>query len=125
MGDKTIYVYGTPGHTPGGLSYIFPVTENNKVHMAALWGGTTPPRTGRGVVQYLKSLDYFMEKAADKKVDVALSNHTSVDNGLERIRYSKARMSYIPNIYVVGQEGFRKYCQVFRTMSYDVLEELF
>ena len=124
LGDKTIYVYNTPGHTPGGLSYIFPVTENNKVYMAALWGGTTPPRTGRGVVQYLKSLDYFMEKAADKKVDVALSNHTSVDNGLERIRYSKARMSYMPNIYVVGQEGFRKYCQVFRTMSYDVLEEL-
>ncbi|WP_139357421.1 MBL fold metallo-hydrolase, partial [Clostridium beijerinckii] len=28
LGDKTIYVYGTPGHTPGGLSYIFPVKDD-------------------------------------------------------------------------------------------------
>lgn len=123
LGNKTIYVYSTPGHTPGGLSYIFPVTENGKTHMAGLWGGTTPPRTKNGVIQYLKSLDYFLEKAIDKQVDVALSNHTSVDNGLERIMYSKSRMSYMPNIYIIGQEGFRKYCQVFRAMSYDVLEQ--
>ncbi|MCI2161861.1 MAG: MBL fold metallo-hydrolase, partial [Oscillospiraceae bacterium] len=25
LGDKTIFVYSTPGHTPGCLSYIFPV----------------------------------------------------------------------------------------------------
>lgn len=123
LGDKTIYVYSTPGHTPGGLSYIFPVTENGETHMAALWGGTTPPRTEAGIKQYLKSLDYFLEKSAEKQVDVALSNHTAVDNGLERIMYSKARMSYMPNIYIMGQERFQRYCQVFRTMSYDVLEE--
>ncbi len=86
--------------------------------MAALWGGTTPPKTYDGIIQYLKSLEYFIEKANEKQVDVALSNHTAVDNGLERIVYSKARMSYMPNIYVVGQDGFQKYCQVFRTMSY-------
>ncbi len=123
LGNKTIYVYGTPGHTPGGLSYIFPVTENDKTYMAALWGGTTPPRTKQGVIQYLKSLDYFLEKSAEKQVDVALSNHTAVDNGLERIAYSKARMNYMPNIYVIGQKGFKKYSQVFRTMSYDVLNK--
>ncbi|MDO5785961.1 MAG: MBL fold metallo-hydrolase, partial [Eubacteriales bacterium] len=40
LGDKTIDVFATPGHTPGGLSYIFPVKENGKIHMAGLWGGT-------------------------------------------------------------------------------------
>ena len=54
---------------------------------------------------------------------MALSNHTAVDNGLERIAYSKARMNYMPNIYMIGQEGFKKYCQVFKTMSYDVLNK--
>ena len=86
-------------------------------------GGVVPPRTKQGVIQYLKSLDYFLEKSAEKQVDVALSNHTAVDNGLERIAYSKARMNYMPNIYVIGQEGFKKYSQVFRTMSYDVLNK--
>lgn len=59
-----------------------------------------------------------------KKVDVALSNHTAVDNGLERIAYSKKRMSYMPNIYIIGQDGFQKFRQVFRVLSYDMLERL-
>ncbi len=124
LGDKTIEVYETPGHTPGGLSYIFPVTENGETHIAALWGGTTPPGTKAGVEQYLRSLDYFAAKAEERNADVALSNHTAVDNGLERICYSRKRMSYMPNIYIIGKSGFKNYCQVFRTMSYDVLDRL-
>lgn len=124
LGDKTIYVYGTPGHTPGCLSYIFPVKEAGETHMAALWGGTTPPWTKKGVKQYLKSLDYFIQEANRKKVDVALSNHTAIDNGLERILYSKNRMSYMPNIYIIGQDAFQKYCTVFRTLSFEMLEKL-
>ncbi|MCB6992532.1 MBL fold metallo-hydrolase [bacterium 210820-DFI.6.37] len=121
LGDKTIFVFSTPGHTPGGLSYIFPVTEDGNTHMAALWGGTTPPRSKSGVMQYLKSLDFFVKKAVDMRVDVALSNHTAVDNGIERIRYSKARMSYMPNIYIVGEDGFKTYCKVFKSLSYEIL----
>jgi metallo-beta-lactamase class B len=124
LGDKTIFVYSTPGHTPGCLSYIFPVKEDGEIHMAALWGGTTPPRTKSGVNQYLKSLEYFIDEAKRNNVDVALSNHTAVDNGLERIAYAKKRMSYMPNIYIIGQEGFQKFCQVFRTMSYEILDKL-
>lgn len=124
LGDKTIFVYSTPGHTPGCLSYIFPVKEDGKIHMAALWGGTTPPRTKNEISQYLRSLDYFINEAISKKADVALSNHTAVDNGLERIAYSKERMSYMPNIYIIGQDGFQKFCQVFRTMSYEMSERL-
>ena len=55
-------------------------------------------------------------------MDVALSNHTAVDNGLERIAYSRKRMAYMPNIYVIGQAGFRRYCQVFRIMSGESLK---
>lgn len=124
LGDKVIYVYETPGHTPGGLSYIFPVKEDGKIHMAALWGGTTPPWTKHGVEQYLKSLDYFISESISKKVDVALSNHTAIDNGLERILYSKVGMEYMPNIYIIGQDGFEKYCKVFHILSYDMLERL-
>ncbi len=124
LGNKTIYVYSTPGHTPGCMSYIFPVTEDGQNHMAALWGGTTPPREKNKVEQYIVSLDYFIEQAKIRKVNVALSNHTSVDNGLERIAYSKVRMSYMPNIYIVGEDGFQNFCQVFRTLSYDILGDM-
>lgn len=96
-----------------------PRKENGEMHMAALWGGTTPPWTKAEVRQYLKSLDYFTAAAKSKKVDVALSNHTAIDNGLERIAYSRKRLAYMPNIYIIGADGFQKYCQVFRTMSLD------
>lgn len=121
LGDKTIYVYSTPGHTPGCLSYMFPVNESGEEHMAALWGGTTPPWSETEVKQYLKSLDYFVDAAMRRNVDVALSNHTAIDNGLERIAYSRKRLSYMPNIYIIGSEGFQRYCQVFRTMSLERL----
>ncbi|RDU24631.1 MBL fold metallo-hydrolase [Anaerosacchariphilus polymeriproducens] len=123
LGDKTLFVYSTPGHTPGGLSFIFPVHEEGKEYMAALWGGSNPPIELNGIRQYLKSLDHFMKKAEEKNVQVALSNHTSLDCGLERIEYSRKRMSYMPNIYVIGEVGFRNYCQLFRNLCYDRLEE--
>jgi len=124
LGNKTIYVYETPGHTPGCLSYIFPVEEDGEIHMAALWGGTTPPWKEKGVQQYLHSLAYFEDYAEEKGVDVALSNHTAFDQGLDRIAYVKGRLAYMPNIYIIGQEGFHKYCEVFRTLSEDMLEKL-
>ena len=90
--------------------------------MAALWGGTTPPWEKDGVNQYLKSLDYFVDAAMRKNVDVVLSNHTAIDNGLERIAYFRKRLSYMPNIYIIGSNGIQKYFQVFRTMSDEILK---
>ena len=54
----------------------------------------------------------------------ALVPSDQMDNGLERIAYSRKRMSYMPNIYVVGQDGFQRFCQVFYTMSYEMLGRL-
>src|SRR6202161_131926 len=39
LGDTTITLYITPGHTPGTISTVFPVKDNGIPHLAALWGG--------------------------------------------------------------------------------------
>jgi len=124
LGDKTIFVFDTPGHTPGGLSFIFNVTENDRTYQAALWGGSNPPSNMKDIILYMKSLDHFIEKAEEKNVKIALSNHTALDNGLERIAYSQKRMSYMSNIYLIGHKGFRKYCQLFRNLCYERLETM-
>jgi len=124
LGSKTIYAYLTPGHTPGCMSYVFSVVEDGITHMAAILGGATPPWTREGTEQYLESLDYFRKKAAEKEVDVALCNHTAIDCGLERIEYSKNRLAYMPNIYILGQDGFQKFCQVFQDMGMEMLKRL-
>lgn len=121
LGNKSIYVFETPGHTPGGLSYTLDVSENGKEYKAALWGGSAPPMDLYGIVAYMKSLDYFIEQTEKHDVEVVLSNHTAFDNGIERIKYSRKRMSYMPNIYVIGQDNVRKYFQVFRNLCYKKL----
>ena len=58
LGDVTVTVYVTPGHTPGTLSLIIePLTNKKSVasdderHVATIWGGTDPS-IGRQGVQY-------------------------------------------------------------------------
>ena len=82
--------------------------------MACLFGGATPPwgdEDGRELQR--KSLKKFMEIVWEKKCDIALTNHTVFDCGLERIEYSRARISHLPNIYIIGKDGVLDFCRVF------------
>src|SRR4029453_10833344 len=40
LGDTTVNIVATPGHTPGTLSYVFPVKDQDKTVMVAYSGGT-------------------------------------------------------------------------------------
>src|SRR5262245_44747162 len=40
LGDTTVTIYKTPGHTLGTLSTLIPVKDNGTPHVAAAWGGT-------------------------------------------------------------------------------------
>ena len=117
-GDKHIHVIATPGHTAGCMSYIFPVFDNGIKHMACLFGGATPPWGDEsGKEMQRQSVIKFMKAVEDNHCDVALVNHTAFDAGIERIAYSRARLSYLPNIYVLGEAGVQKFCEVFITVA--------
>ena len=40
LGDTTLTLYVTPGHTEGTISTIIPVKDGGAPHVAAAWGGT-------------------------------------------------------------------------------------
>jgi metallo-beta-lactamase class B len=40
LGDTTLTLYLTPGHTLGTVSVLIPVKDNGKPHLVAEWGGT-------------------------------------------------------------------------------------
>ena len=40
LGDTTMTLYLTPGHTQGTISTIFPVRDGRTTHVVATWGGT-------------------------------------------------------------------------------------
>ena len=39
LGDTTVEIVPTPGHTPGTLSYVFPVKDQGRTVMVAYSGG--------------------------------------------------------------------------------------
>ena len=114
-GGEQITVLATPGHTPGCMSFFFPVHEDGKRHIAALFGGATPPwNDPEGKVLHRKSIEKFAAACEKLHADVMLTNHTAFDNGLERIAYSQARMAHLPNIYILGEAGVQRFCEVYR-----------
>ena len=117
-GDKSIEIIATPGHTAGCMSFIFPVCENGEKHMACLFGGATAPwndKTGKRLQR--QSVLKFKDAAAEYRCDVALTNHTAFDIGLERIAYSRSRLSYMPNIYILGENGVQNFCEGFLAVA--------
>lgn len=109
LGGRKLTVLLTPGHTPGTLSLVFPVTDHGRPHVASLFGGQGSPKSIPALAQFRSSLDHFADYTDRMQADVVLSNHTVGDDGLTRIAQLASRKPGEPNPYVVGREGVVRY----------------
>src|SRR5262245_33526729 len=78
LGDTTVTIVATPGHTPGTLSYVFPVKDQGKTVMVAYSGGTLTGAFGSDGArwdEYIASQKKIAKAAADAGASVILSNH--------------------------------------------------
>lgn len=116
LGDTTVIVVATPGHTPGTLSYVFPVKDQGKTLMVAYSGGTLTGAFGTDGVrwdEYIASQKKIAKAAGDAGASVLLSNHSEYDGA-----YMKARLAGLKrevgedNPFVVGPEGVQRYFTV-------------
>lgn len=113
LGDTTIDIVLTPGHTPGTISFIFPVADNGVVHHAALWGGTGQPPAGPLSDQYEASLERFAKLTDMARVDTVLSNHPLVDGTIDKLSRLRANPDG-PNPFVVGEATYKRYLSILR-----------
>jgi metallo-beta-lactamase class B len=116
LGDTTVDILATPGHTPGTLSYIFPVKDQGKQVMVAYSGGTLTGAfgtDGERWEEYIMSQRKIAKAAADAGATVILSNHSEYDGA-----YTKARLVSAPrqvgenNPFIVGTDGVQRYFTV-------------
>ncbi|HMB74501.1 MAG TPA: MBL fold metallo-hydrolase [Gammaproteobacteria bacterium] len=93
LGETTIRVIATPGHTPGTLSYIFPVTEGGRTLTVMYAGGTAfnfPPSVEAFAI-YRDSMIRSAELARAAGATVLMSNHTEFDRAYDRARIAQLR----------------------------------
>ena len=116
LGDTTVQIVATPGHSPGPLSYVFPVKDQGKTLMVAYSGGTLTGAFGTDGArwdEYIASQRKIAKAAADAGATVLLSNHSEYDGA-----YTKARLLAAPrqpgenHPFIVGAEGVQRYFTV-------------
>jgi metallo-beta-lactamase class B len=114
LGDTTLTLHFTPGHTNGTVSTLIPLRDGAASHVAALWGGTLfnfGPDAAR-FAAYAESAARFRELATAAGADVLLSNHTDYDGTKQKLPALGVRARGAAHPYVVGTESVRRYLTV-------------
>jgi metallo-beta-lactamase class B len=126
LGDTTLTLHFTPGHTLGTMSTIVPVKDGSRAHVAALWGGTgfnwrnnggrryiTPERPARFWYEhYSNSARRFRDLAAKAGADVLLSNHPNTDATTTKLPALVRRKPGEPHPYVIGTDSVSRFLTV-------------
>jgi metallo-beta-lactamase class B len=114
LGDTTLTFTLTPGHTPGTVSTLIPVTDNGAPHVIAEWGGTgfNFPRAAETFRTYAASAEKFRDVAARAGADALISNHTNLDGSKTKIPALALRKPGDPHPYVIGKDAVAGYLTV-------------
>jgi metallo-beta-lactamase class B len=114
LGDTSVTIVTTPGHTPGTLSLLFTVRDNGKPLNVAYSGGTAFnfPTTVPNFDAYIKSQRKMAAAAARTNATVLMSNHSEFDNAVTKIKLLAARKPGEPHPFEVGKDAVARYFTV-------------
>jgi metallo-beta-lactamase class B len=114
LGDTTLTIYLTPGHTVGTISTLVPVRDGGRSHLAAAWGGTAfnfgPNKERLGM--YVGSSVKFRDIVRKAGADVLIANHTIFDGSKTKIPALATRKPGGPHPYVIGTDAVSRYLTV-------------
>jgi len=125
LGDTTLTLYLTPGHTLGTISTLIPVKDSGTPHLVAEWGGTkfnwltnrrayiTAANPDRFWFEtYSNSARRFRDIVAKAGADIIISNHPEYDRSERKLPLVAKRKPGDPNPYVIGTEAVQRYLTV-------------
>lgn len=73
LGTTTLKFYSTPGHTPGTISFEFPVYDNGRAHTAFVFGGSAPAAGLEAAEQFMRSIQRI--EGMQHRMEVSVVNH--------------------------------------------------
>lgn len=120
LGDTKIMPYLVPGHTPGALALIFPVSDRGKTYTAGLFGGTVLSAgfvTVDGLRQYIDSVQRYARIAAENHVEVEIQNHPLMDGFAAKLEQLKKRTPQAAHPFVVGEAAYAAFLGVISECS--------
>jgi len=105
LGDTTIQIVATPGHSMGTMSFIIPVREGREKHVVGIMGGSAVQKSWGEAYMYWASVEYFKQACEEAKCDVGLNAHTqNWPAGV--LAAFLARKPGEPNPLVIGADNF-------------------
>jgi len=112
LGEETVTILLTPGHTLGTLSMLFPVKDHGKTLEVAYSGGMgfNFPRSVERFDTYIQSAEKFGDAAKAAGATIVLSNHSMYDLAWVRSRWQRKAGDTSP--FVVGTDGVARYVTV-------------
>src|SRR5687768_15506131 len=123
LGDTTLTLYLTPGHTPGTISVLVPLKDGNNRHVGAVWGGINPSLMRYGV-RYFRTMEEtfkiwsasaarFQDIAAKAGADTYLTIHPSLDDAEEKIHALKFRKPGDPHP-LVSKDNLNRFLTIIK-----------
>jgi metallo-beta-lactamase class B len=118
LGESTVSLWFTPGHTDGTLSFTFQVLDRGRPVNAVYSGGTalvyeyTDPAWGiKNMQTYINSQRHLAAKAKETGATVLLSNHSEFDEAVKKNRMLAGRGDG-PHPYEIGADWVQRYFKV-------------
>jgi metallo-beta-lactamase class B len=114
LGDASVTLVLTPGHTPGTVSMLFEAKDGGRPPTVAYSGGTAfnfvndVPHFDT----YIASQCKMAERASRRNATVLMSNHSEFDNAVIKIKMLAARKAGEPHPFELGSEAVQRYFKV-------------
>jgi metallo-beta-lactamase class B len=114
VGDASVRIVTMPGHTPGTLSYLFQVRDNDKPLRVAYVGGTAIPFNADAAYydRYIASSKKMAKAAAEYGATALMTNHSEFDDAFFKAHTAADRKTGEANPFEVGTEGVARYFTV-------------
>ncbi len=111
LGDTSVTIVTTPGHTPGTLSLIFTVRDRGKPLTVAYSGGTAFnfPHDAAHYDIYIASQAKMAAAARAAGATVLMSNHSEFDDAWQRGRLVILLRPGEPHPYAIGADAVQRY----------------